>query len=130
MLKHWKRIIRDIMIILVLTFFGGFILGLAGSSVGIEIPEQTRGLVNIIFITISGAIIGYIIRYKIEDKFNYVTLVGFLVVIISLINCWLYDVTFLKWAWGGVMTIMFLWVGFALSSILVKIMKSFKLKEN
>ena len=128
MLKHWKRILRDIIIIWIFSLFGGFILGL-GSGRG-ETPMEIRGIVNIIFTIISGTIIGYIIRDKIVDKFNYITLLGALTAITSIINVYLYDVNYMTIIYGSIVVIFSLWIGLAISSLIIRVMKSVKPKES
>ena len=109
----WKALVRDVVIIFVLTGLGGFVVGIASQGRGVS--AAAVGLANIIGCTVGFTISGCLTRTK---RFEHLGRVGFAVWLLSIYNVLLLGVNVLAWFLGIVVITVTALVGGGISCVL------------
>jgi len=113
---HWKALIRDVIIIFVLTGIGGFLIGLAAA--GGNLPIAVIGVSNIIFSIVGFTISGCMAKVQ---RFRHLLHVALAVWLLSAFNMLLIPAIGLaQWLAGIVVLMISMAIGGALSFIFVK----------
>ena len=93
--KGWKAVVRDVVIIWLLTAIGGFIIGVTIAMTGRStVAMLAVGLSNIFFGTIGFCISGCMIKDK---RWNHLVIVAIFVWLTSIINIFLGFASLIQW---------------------------------
>jgi hypothetical protein len=114
---NWKIIIRDVLIIWVLTSLGGFFVGLGAGAAHIKPPIEAIGLANIICGTIGFGLIGCLTPH---NRLKHLLIIGALTWITSVVNVIFFGVIILYWFLGLISILLMLLVGGGLSYLIRK----------
>lgn len=114
MKTSWKVIIRDAAIVFVLTFLGGFIVGVSATN-------EENGALGLILSNIIFSIMGFCISGALAkvNRFKHLIKVALLVWLLSTINL-LVGVSFTSWLISIVAVFIFMGLGGLLSFIFVR----------
>ncbi len=119
----WKLYIRDVVIIIGLSFLGGFIGGMALGAKGVMDPEVIMGtiaILNIITVSIGFWIVGCLYKKEVKERFNYLGYVGIAVWLFGLVNIALGVSTLVQWFASVIFVIICLGIGGGLSLLTCK----------
>lgn len=115
---NWKPIIRDALIIVILTAIGGFIIGISGA------PDSSAFLAiivsNILFTCVGFTISGAIAKI---NRFQHLFKVAICVWIFGLINIF-FGLTFLSWVFSSIFVLICMGIGGLASFIFVRTPKT------
>jgi hypothetical protein len=113
--KGWKAIIRDVVIIWLLTGIGSFIIGIA--TIGSKMPMVAIALSNIILGVIGFCISGCIIK---DNRWKHLIIVAVFVWLTSLFNIIFLQASFSNWLFSIIIIFIMMAVGGGLSFLFVK----------
>lgn len=110
------HVIRDVVIIFILTALGGFILGIATRT----IPDKNLvmialGISNIIFTTIGFVIAGCL---KVVHRWLHLFIVALCLWLLGLINVFFFNFSMLEWALGFIAILVAMGIGGGIASLL------------
>jgi FtsH-binding integral membrane protein len=94
---RWKIVVRDVILIFILTGVGGFLIGLAATASGGGAPMPVIAASNIALSILGFAISGALTR---SDRIRHLLMVALLVWILSLVNL-LLGFSLVQWLLGG-----------------------------
>ncbi len=112
---RWKALVRDVIIIFVLTGLGGFVLGIAAA--GGDIPMAAIGWANILFSAVGFTISGCMAK---RQRFRHLLHVAIAVWILSAFNMLFPVFGLAQWLLGVIAIMLAMGVGGAISFIFVK----------
>lgn len=116
--KGWKAIVRDVVIIWLLTAIGGFILGVAISITGRSAVAMVAvGLSNIFFGIIGFCISGCMIK---DQRWNHLIIVALFVWLTSIINILFRSISLIQWLISIIVILIMMAAGGGLSFIFKK----------
>ena len=118
-----KKYVRDAIIIIGLSFIGGFIGGIILGMNGVIDPKAAMGtiaILNIITISIGFWIVGCLYKKSAKERFNYLGYVGIAVWLFGLINIILKISTVTQWFASIIFVIICLGIGGGLSLLTCK----------
>jgi hypothetical protein len=112
---RWKAIIRDVIIIFVLTSLGGFILGFAAGNN--KVPMDAVGLANILFSAVGFTISACADK---QNRSRHLVHVGIAVWLLSALNMLSTRMTVVHWVFAIISVAISLLVGWGLSYLFVR----------
>ena len=112
---RWKALIRDAVIIFVLTGLGGFVIGLA--SAGSDLPMAAVGVSNIIFMIVGFTISGCIVR---RQRFRHLLHVALAVWLLGAFNMLFPAIGLVQWLASIIVIAVSMLIGGGISHIFVK----------
>ena len=113
--KGWKAVVRDVVMLWILTGIGGFIIGVA--TVGSELPIGAVALSNVILGIIGFCISGCMMA---ENRWRHLFIVALFVWLTSIVNIFVGPFSFMNWLLGMVVIFIMLAVGGGISFLIVK----------
>jgi hypothetical protein len=113
--NSWLSVLRDVAIVMVLTFFGGFVIGIA--SAGRELSISAIAVSNLLFGTIGFFIAGCLTRH---EGWKHLFLVTALVWLCSLVNVIFFHVAIQQWAAAIIFIFMTMAIGGGVSFLFVR----------
>lgn len=119
--KGWKAIVRDVVIIWILTAIGGFIIGVATAITGRSTAAMMAvGVSNIILGTIGFCISGCLIKSK---RWNHLVIVAVFLWLTSIINIFFGSSSLLQWFFSIIVILIMMTAGGGLSFIFKRTLK-------
>lgn len=113
----WKALTRDVIVIFILTFLGGFVIGVAAGATGSEIPMGAIGISNILFMSVGFTISGAMAK---TNRFGHLRHVALAVWILSAVNIFLPAIGVITWLSSIIGIGISMLIGGAISFIFVK----------
>ena len=113
--KGWKAVIRDIIIIWILTGIGGFIIGIA--TAGSELPMAAIALSNLLLGIIGFCISGCLIA---DNRWKHLIIVAVFVWLTSIVNIFIGATTYSNWRLSILFILIMMAIGCGLSFLFVK----------
>jgi len=112
---RWRAIIRDVIIIWILTALAGFVVGVTG--VGGDRYILGIALANLIFGTVGFCISGCLAK---SNRWKHLSIVAVFVWLVGFINVIIIPVTIVSWFSGIIFIFIMMGIGGSLSYIFVK----------
>ncbi|MBN2768247.1 MAG: hypothetical protein JXQ68_04035 [Campylobacterales bacterium] len=115
--------IRDVVIIIGLSFLGGLISGITLGAKGVMDPEIIMGtiaILNIITVSVGFWVVGCLYKKEVKERFNYLGYVGIAVWLFGLINIALGVSTLAQWFASVIFVLICLGIGGGLSLLTCK----------
>lgn len=112
---HWRRVLRDVGLVVLFSFLGGVVVGLAGTD-----PSRTAaavGFSNLIFGVVAFTIVGCLTPV---DRFRHLAVVALASWLVAAINVVLFGVPARLWMAGLVLVFLTALVGGGISLLIVK----------
>ncbi len=116
---RWKPILRDVLIVLGLTFLGGFVVGFTAGVGGKPIPMPALALANFVFGTLGFAIAGCLTPTSANERFQHLSQVAVGVWLCSLVNV-AFGVTIPQWFAAGGFILVLMGLGGGISLLIVR----------
>ena len=112
---QWKALIRDAIIVLILTFLGGFVIGIA--SAGRAMAMEVIGISNMIFMIVGFTVSGCIAKV---NRFRHLLHVAVAVWLLSVFNVLFYAIGLGQWLLSIVAIVIAMLIGGGVSYIFVR----------
>ncbi len=112
---RWQAVCRDVAIVVVFSFLGGLIVGIAGTD-----SQRTLlalAISNFVFGIVSFVIIGCLTP---SDRLKHLTIVAVIAWLLSLMNVLFFDVPVMMWLSSLVVTLVVMAIGGGISLLLVR----------
>ncbi len=116
---RWKPILRDVLIVLGLTFLGGFVVGFTAGVTGRPTPLAAIALANLVFGTLGFAIVGCLNATPASERFQHLSQVAVGVWLCSLVNV-AFGVTILQWFTAGGLILFLMGLGGGISLLIAR----------
>ena len=113
---RWGIVIRDVLIIFVLTAVGGFLIGFFSAQAGISASVALVGMSNIATSVIGFAISGALTR---ADRLRHLLVVALGVWLLSLVNLAI-GVSVVQWILGGLVILLACGIGGGIAALLFR----------
>ncbi len=113
--KGWKAVIRDIIMILLFTGIGGFVIGVA--TAGSKLQLGAIGLSNILLGIIGFCISGCLIA---DNRWKHLIIVAVFVWLTTIVNIFIGPITFSNWLLSILPTFILMAIGCGLSFLFVR----------
>jgi len=113
--KGWKAIVRDVIIIWIITGIGGFVIGIA--TAGSRLPILAIAVSNILLGIVGFCISGCMIK---DNRWKHLTIVALLVWLTSIVNTIFGPFSLSNWFFGIALLFVMMAIGGGLSFIFVK----------
>jgi len=119
---NWKAVVRDVLIVWILTALGGFVIGLTAGVVGrgaISPPQlQTVvGISNFLFGIVAFTIVGALAKI---NRFRHLLIVALWTWILSIANIFVMGITFVQWLGASIFLLIVMAIGGLTSFLFVR----------
>ncbi len=116
---RWKPILRDVLIVLGLTFLGGFVVGFTAGVSGKPAPLEAIAISNLVFGILGFVIVGCLNATAAGERFQHLSQVAVGVWLCSLVNV-AFGVTIPQWFAAGGFILFLMGVGGGISLLIVR----------
>lgn len=114
---RWKALFRDVIIIFLLTFLGGFVIGMAAAGTGGGIPRGAAAVSNIVFCIVGFTIAGCMAK---THRFRHLLHVAVGVWLLSFVNVLAFPTRLVHWLAGAIVIVITMLIGGGISVIFVR----------